>query len=327
MKKFGEYISENLAAEIKSEPQSKTSAEARRMGLTYMGFGRYADNKGQLAYIVDKDRLVPYKKQEEVQDMYKKAQEMPAPAPSKTGKPVENKAQALTAQADLHNNVLKRRSALDQKIIDSKMKDAIKTDALLRKAFPASMFDENELAALRDYTNLDFGPVNRYLYKGHDEEQDPEDAANIERIVAGLDSAFSDVKAPLSYTVYSGLSSRYTSDMFVPGKTFIFRGYVSTTLDYNIAIELFTEQDDNSVVLQIEVSKGQSAIHVSDFSNVNGEENDELGTQEMETLLPRGSRIKIISGPHTVMTNSINQDRYGGEWSINIFHCQLVEDE
>lgn len=325
MKKFGEYIIESLAAEVKSEPQSQTAVEARRMGLTYMGFGRYADSKGQLAYIVDNNRLIPYKRQEEIQGMYKKAQEMPPPAPSKTGKPTENKAQALVSQADMHNKVMTKRSSQDQKIIDRKMRDAIKTDKILRKAFPASMFDENELAAMQDYTNLDFEAVNRYLYKGFDQEQDPEEMANIERIVADLDSAFSDAKAPISYTVYSGLSSRYTPDMFVPGESYVFRGYVSTTLDYNTAIELFTEQDDNSVVLQIEVTKGQSAIHVSDFSNVNGEMNEELGTEEMETLLPRGSKIRVISGPHVIMTDSINQDRYGGEWPINIFHCMLED--
>lgn len=326
MKKFGEYLEESLAAEIKSEPKSAAAQQARKMGLTYVGFGRYTNDKGQITYTVDKGRLVPYKTREDVQGMYQKAHDMPVPAPSKTGSPTQNKSQDIIAQADKHNETLERRSTLDQKIIDRKMKEAIKTDKLLRKTFPESMFDENELSALRDYTNLDFAPVNRYLYKGYDQGQDPEEMSNIERIVSGIDSAFSGAKAPIDYTVYSGLSARYTADKFVPGQSYVFRGYVSTTLDYNTAIEGFTEQNEEAVVLQIEVQKGQSAIHVSGFSNVNGSENEDLGTEEMETLLPRGSKIQIISGPHVVMTNAINKDRYGDEWSINIFHCKLVQD-
>lgn len=323
MKKFGEYLEESLAAEVKTEPKTMAAKQARKMGLNYMGFGRYANSKGQVAYIVDKGRLVPYKTQEDIQGMYQKANEMPPAAPSKNGKPVEDKAKSIVSQADQHNDSMMRMSTKDQKIIDKKMREAIKNDKILRKAFPPDMFDENEMAALQEYTNQAFGEINRYLYKGHDEGQTPEDAARIEQLVTDLDSAFQDSKSPMSYTVYSGLSQRYKADSFIPGKSYVFRGFVSTTLDYNTAIEIFTEQDDNAVILQIEVSKGQSAIHVSGFSNVNADEDFGDDTNEMETLLPRGSKIKVVSGPHVVMTNAINQDRYGGDWSINIFHCIL----
>ncbi len=327
MKKFGEYLEESLAAEIKSEPTSAAAQQARKMGLQYMGFGRYANSKGQIAYIVDKGRLVPYKTQEDVQGMYQKAHEMPPAAPakaSKDGKPVEDKAKTLEAQADEHNRILTKRFNEDEKIANRKMREAIKTNKILTKAFPASMFDESEMAAMREYTNEGFGPVNRYLYKGLDDGSTQEDADYINGIVEGMDSAFSNSKAPMNYTVYTGLSERYTADSFAPGKDYVFRGYISTTLDYNTAIELFTEQNDDAVVLQIEISQGQNAIHVSGFSNVNADE--DFKTDEMETILPRGSKVKIISGPHVVMTNAINKDGYGGEWPINIFHCQLIQD-
>lgn len=329
MKRFNEYLKESLAAEVKSEPKTAASKEARKLGLTYMGFGRYANSKGQIAYIVHNDRLVPYKTQEDVQGMYQKAHEMPSVEKtkvSKDGKAVTDKAKILVAQADEHNRILTKRSAEDEKIANRKMKEAIKTNKILTKAFPASMFDENEMAALQEYTNEGFGPVNRYLYKGLDNDATQEDADYINGVIEGMDSAFSNSQAPMDYTVYTGLSQRYTSDKFMPGKDYIFRGYVSTTLDYNTAIELFTEQNEDSVILQIEVSKGQNAIHASGFSNVNAGEGEEFQTEEMETILPRGSKVKIISGPHVVMTNAINSDRYGGEWPINIFHCQLIQD-
>ncbi len=324
MKKFGEYLEESLAAEVKSEPKTAASMEARRLGLTYMGFGRYANSKGQIAYIVHNDRLIPYKTQEDVQGMYQKAHQMLPAGSTKVSK--DDKTNTLKAQADEHNKILTKRSAEDEKIVNRKMKEAIKTNKILTKAFPASMFDENEMAALQEYTNQGFGPVNRYLYKGLDNDATQEDADYINGVIEGMDSAFSNSQAPMNYTVYTGLSQRYTSDKFVPGKDYIFKGYVSTTLDYNTAIELFTEQNEDSVILQIEVLKGQNAIHVSGFSNVNADEDEFLQTEEMETILPRGSKIKIISGPHVIMTDAINKDRYGGEWSVNIFHCQLVQD-
>jgi len=73
MKKFGEYLEESLAAEIKSEPKSMAAKQARKMGLSYVGFGRYADNKGRVAYTVENDRLVPFKSMEHIVNLYDKA--------------------------------------------------------------------------------------------------------------------------------------------------------------------------------------------------------------------------------------------------------------
>ena len=73
MKKYGEYLEESLALQAKAEPKSAAAKEARKMGLSYMGFGRYADRKGKLAYVVHDDRLVPYKSEDDVDSMHYKA--------------------------------------------------------------------------------------------------------------------------------------------------------------------------------------------------------------------------------------------------------------
>ena len=44
------------------EPQSNSSSEAKKMGLTYVGFGRYTDNTGQVTHIVQNDKLIPFSK-------------------------------------------------------------------------------------------------------------------------------------------------------------------------------------------------------------------------------------------------------------------------
>lgn len=305
MKKFGEYLEESLAAEIKTEPKSAASKQARKMGLTYVGFGRYADNKGRVAYIVDNDRLVPFKGQEEVGKMFDKA--------SSTNN--DEKSKELFKQADQHYKTNNKRSREDRKILSQKEKDIIKTAKQLGSFYRPEMFDDAELQAIEAYTGDAFTEINRYLYKGHDEGVDANRADAIGRMVDALDSAFEETQSPFPFTVYSGLSGRYRADKIQPGGEYIFRGYISTSLSHDVAISGFTDSAE-PVVLQIEVGKGQKAIYVDNLSSTDG---------ELETLLPRGSKVKVISGPHSLPLGIISGDN-GDQANIQLFHCQLVQD-
>lgn len=319
MKKFGEYLTETLADEVKSEPTSAAAAQARKMGLTYVGFGRYADSNGQVAYTVDKERLVPYKKKADIHGMYQKVHNAPPETAPKNGeKAGVSKTDIMLKQADQFHNSLKRRTKEDQKINKDKYKEASKVNKELRNMYKPELFDSEELGAIKYYTSQGFGPINRYLYKGHDENVTPEDAEAIQNTIDTLDSAFEETKAPFKYTVYTGLSGRYNPDKIAPGETYVFRGYLSTSLDYNTAISGFTDLSDNSVVLQVEVDKGQKAIHLDGLSDNTGD--------EMETLLPRGSRLKVISGPHVLPATALDSDLYSDDFAVNLFHCVLVED-
>lgn len=314
MKKYGEFLEESLAAEAKTEPSSPAAQQAKKMGLSYVGFGRYADSKGQVSYIVDKDRLVPFKRREEVQSMYQKAYNAP---PSKDEKGVA-KANMAMQQADQLNSTLNKRFKEDQKITNEKTKEAVRTNKALMSLYKPDVFTPDELDAIMNYTTDSYIPINRYLYKGYDENTSPEDAAYIEGQIEALDSAFEGIEAPFAYTVYSGLSNRYKAEKIKTGENYIFRGYLSTSLDYNTAISGFTEQTDGAVVLQIEIQKGQKAIHLDGVSDNSG---------EMETLLPRGSTIQVISGPHKMPSEAINYELLGDSMGINLFHCILIEDK
>jgi hypothetical protein len=62
MKKFKDFLSEDLSGAL-VEPQSNASKQAKQLGLTYVGFGRYEDPKTrQITHIVQNDRLVPFSK-------------------------------------------------------------------------------------------------------------------------------------------------------------------------------------------------------------------------------------------------------------------------
>lgn len=327
MKKFEEYLEESLVAQAKSDPKSAAAKEARKLGLTYMGFGRYADKKGKLAYIVHNDKLVPYKSPDDIEDMYFKsaiARENESvskkkPMAAKGGKKAPEKpgkAETLRKEADLYNKASRTRRKEDSKILKQLQGDADKVSKELNKLYNPNMFDDAELAALKDYTSHRYAKINRYLYKGHDEDATPDDDEWMADTITAIDSAFEDTQAPFDYTVYSGLSERYSPDKFQPGEQYVFRGYVSSSIDFNTAIGGFAGagKSRQAVVLQIEIKKGQKSIYVDPLS---------INSGEKETMLPRGSMIEVVSGPH-ILDASLFTDSYDID-SIAVFQCQLVE--
>ena len=316
MKKFGEYLEESLAAEIKSEPKTAAAKEARNLGLTYMGFGRYANSKGEIAYLVDNDRLVPYKGRDEIDSMYYKQKTTPKKISTSAKDAGKNVQPELDWQ--FYNNALNKRQKEDEKIVAQKGKEAEAVHKELTKFYKPNMFTQDEFNAVVDYTGDGFGPVNRYLYKGHDPDVTPEDDEYIASMIENLDSAFEETQAPFPYTVYTGLSERYSADKIKPGGEYIFRGYLSTSVSFDVSITSFTDgtmSNKSPVVLQIEVAKGQKSIYVDAMSEHEG---------EMETMLPRGSKIKIVSGPHMIDYSVLNPS--ADPMTIALFHCVIVED-
>lgn len=314
MLKYEEFLAESLAAEVKSEPKTAAAKEARKLGLTYMGFGRYADNKGQIAYLVDNDRLVPYKSQDEIGAMYNKQKSAPKKAPA-SGKGADKNVQQ-EPDWKFYSDALNKREKEDDRILQEKDKVAEATHKELSKFYKPNMFSEEEFDAIYEYTSEGYGPINRYLYKGHDPEVSPEQDEMIANLIENLDSAFEETQAPFAYTVYSGLSDRYSAEDIEPGSEYIFRGYLSTSLRHDVAISSFAGGGEMSVVLQIEIAKGQKSIYVDPLSEHEG---------ERETILPRGTKIKVVSGPHIMDYSIMNKN--ADEMKIALFHCTVIEDQ
>jgi hypothetical protein len=310
MMKYGEYLNETLADEVKSEnTRSGAARQAKKMGLVYAGFGRYLDAKGRVAYVVQDGKLVPYKGLEDVQKMYDKAQ-------TTTGNP--EKTKLLKTQADTQSKVYKTREKEDAKILKTKNKDIIKANKELNKAYTPELFDETQLGAIQSYTSDYFESVNRYLYKGHDEGVDAKRDSDIVAVIEAIDSAFENTQAPFDYSVYTALSGRYNADKIIPGEQYLFRGYLSTSLDPMVTSNgLSASENVGQVLLQIEVGQGQKALHIDQLSSAPG---------DMETLLPRGTMVQIISGPHTldptILGQSMDEKKMSG---IALFHCAIVE--
>lgn len=316
MKKYGEYLSESLVSQVAEDPSSNAAAEAKKLGLTYIGFGRYTDGSGGLTYTVQNDKLVPFKGKEDIAKSVVTARDKP------NKDPAVNQQQMAQAEKDIR--VGQRREKQDQKFLDQTAKEVEKVHKALSGYYNDGMFGQNELDAIDAYTSSVAPAVNLFLYKGFDVTTDPTIAEQVSQVVDNLDAAFENTEAPMDYTVYTGLSARYNPNKMKEGEIYSFRGYISGSLDHNVCLDSFDDANSNGIktILQIEVHQGQKAIYVDGLSPV--AQRSIYSKGQKETILPRGSKAEILSGPHMLDESILGGNSQGSQ--VALFHCVLVED-
>jgi len=309
MYKFNEFLEESLVDEISSEEnvKSSTAKEARKLGLSYVGFGRYADSTGSVAYVVKNDKLIPFRKSEEILNLHQK--KIDSQLKGKSGKEYD---QLVNQGVEAQEEVGKR----SKEYTVTKTKELLKYDRELKKLYDQDLFTPEELNALMEYTEQNFQDINSYLYRGFKDDTPPDVANQIMSEIDTIDSAFEETGAPFDYTVYTGLSDRYDYNKIQPGKDYIFRGYISTSLSYDIATDLFTDsKQEYRTVLELSIREGQKSIYMEGFTNNEG---------EFETLLPRGTKVQIVSGPHL-----LDNPQLAGALTkapVALFKCSIVEE-
>lgn len=290
MKKFGEFLYEDLSGAL-VEPKSKSSQEAARLGLTYVGFGRYEDPKtGQITHVVQNDRLVPF-----------------------------NKA--------VKSNSFKSTSSDDFGSYNKNLKPDIEQNhADLVNHYVPEKYDENELAAIESYTGEDYLDINEKLYSlptGIPANQiEPEFSDDdLPSKIAFLDSALNKSTAPKEFLTYISLGDGYKVEDFTPGQKVRFKGYRSTTINPNIALNFGGQTSGQNrrgqtIVIQLLVKKGAKGMYVDDYSSTPG---------EGEFLLPRGSVVKITSAPNKL----VGSNGYSGEMNHQVifFNAELVKNK
>jgi hypothetical protein len=281
---FGEDFNQALV-----EPSSAAAAQAKKLGLQYVGFGRYEDpNTQQVTHIVQNERLVPFSKA-------------------------------------IKSNAFKQQSADDYgSMVKQQLPQIEQVHTYLSSYYKPESYTEDELDAIQEFTGPGYLDINEKLYslptgiKANKIE--PEfDGDEIPAHVAALDTALNKTKCPVETLVYVGLGPEYDITQFVPGKSFSFKGFRSTTLNPNIALNYNsrvnkTAQRQQTVMLQIKVKKGSKGMFVDDFSANPG---------ESEYLLPRGSKVKILSGPNKL----VGSNAYTGSNGLEVLYydCELVK--
>lgn len=236
MKKINEDL--NLVA---NEPESsETAIQAKQLGLVYVGFGRYEDPAtGQVAYIVQNDQLVPYKKAVNTNTYQQNS-----------SNDINNFAQELsTDEQETHNTLLQKYSTLK--------------------------YSDDQLDAIRYYTGEGYSEVNDRLLElptglPADEIQPESSSDYLPQIIKTLDKTLLKTKTKFDFTVYSVLSPDIDISQLKPKTEFVFKGYRSTTISLQNAI---VDQVDQKtiVMLQILIPSGSYGMYVDDYSETAGQ--------------------------------------------------------
>jgi hypothetical protein len=286
IKKFRSRINEDLNGAL-LQPSSNAAEEAKRMGLKYVGFGRYEDPRTQqVTHIVQNDRLVPFK------------------AAVRTGSYKQQ-------NSDDMGNFSKAIAPVTEKIAE-----------MLKSSFDPSSYSDQELDAVQDYTEEGFFDINQKLYSlpvgisADDIEPEYDGDRTYEKIQA-LDSMMAKSSAPIDFITYTSLSKEYSLDDFKPGTTFQFKGFRSTSINPYTGIDYNPRSTatSNRVIyaLQIKIPKGSRGAYVDDISANPGEH---------EYILPRGSMIKVNGGPQKIVGSNAQWNINNQE--IYFFDCELV---
>lgn len=365
-----EIIKESLVNRIQRGQKSKTAQQASSMGLTYAGFGRYVDEKGEVKYIVQNGRLVPYKKYDEIRKINGQAFEIeqdaklskdlgnkgwnkpvekrpggekktsvPAVAKKDPAKEFDLKAKNLRKKADTYKQWTDKRKQLDRQVIETDSKKARDLHNELLDYYNGA-FTQEQMDALLGYisasrigNNADHREINSFLYSGMDQKayKDKQKQYNnddqyishmlgrIYRSINRIDSAFEFTRTPKKLTVYTGLSSRYDPKNIEVGSTYIFRGYLSTSLDYKVAN---STGFGHSIMIEIEVPADSKGIYISGL--------DAMDYDEKELMLPRNTHLQIVSGPHIMprinKASDWNDAIDDYEDPINVYKAIVVSD-
>jgi len=344
-------LNENLVKLVTQQPGSKTPAArlAKTMGLQYMGFGRYADKSGKIKYTVDKQgNLIPFKSGAEIDSLYRKysdskwsdleryEHDISAGEKEKNEAKLEKKREKvreLKGQVDQAQKQYSQRRREDRKRVYFKRKEEIKLDKSLMDFYKKELFTDDEVSAITDYTGWQYDQMNSYLYNGfepqtHGIPRNREIESYLHKSMVDLDNAFEGKEAPFDFPTYMGLGPSVPLKNLRAGSKYLFRGYLSTSIHHAVPIDSFAyehgdtkqKKEPYKVLFQIDVKKGDPGIYVGAI---------DPESREKEFLLPRGTMLEILSGPHPFSEDAVTTlDYYQGEDTrIMLYHCRIVRND
>jgi hypothetical protein len=263
---FGESIDLfKYNSDIKQTHHSSQAAiEAKGLGLTYLGFGRYGKRKSfgqgfEITHYVENGRLIPW-------DKY---------------------------QADTYDNFYKADQAGPE--LDQKMKIASEeADGKEKQKALKHKVDDITKYVLQEYQDDKYMDINTLLWKGnYYSNLNDNEKENAEKSIEKMDNFFELSKLPIldeDRIVYHGTAMSLAKD-----GEYEFKGYLSTTTHVEIATGFINYLDTirEPVLIQFNLKKGQKALYINAITKGSNEGNPE----EYEYLLPRGTKFRII-GSH-----------------------------
>lgn len=257
-KRFATYIKEDLNAVALETQGTPASEEAKRLGLNYVGFGRYENPaSGQVTHIVQNNRLVPF------------------------GSAVRTNSYANESGNDFGNFTKALLPNVTQDILE------------LQDNYPPEIYTNEELDAIKQFTDANYYTVNAMLNSlpvGINtrmiQPMTPSDTTP--QTIAALDSAIAKSKLKNDLVVYTYLSDDVDATPFKEGTQLLFKAFRSTTINFENILTQMNPSSGGGVVLQILLNAGTNGMYVDDFSSTPG---------MSEYILPRSTSVTILNGP------------------------------
>lgn len=276
-------IKEELTNALLVPKKSPAAQEAASLGLQYVGFGRYEDpNSGQVTHIVQNDKLVPFSRA-------------------------------------VRTNTYQTHSADDfGTYLNALAPDLDKDLTALSKAFTPDKYSEEEIDAIKKYTDTGYYNVSSILNKlpmgiMGKQIQPANISDETPKLIQAMDDAMERTKVPVDLIGYISLSQDLDTNMIGAGRKIGFKSYRSTTLAMNTLLDQYTKSGSGGgVVLQVLIPKGSSGLYADDFSANPG---------EREFILPRSSSIEVLSGPNKLSGTYMSADN---NLQVHFFNCKLA---
>jgi hypothetical protein len=276
-------IKEELTNALLVPKKSPAAQEAASLGLQYVGFGRYEDpNSGQVTHIVQNDKLVPFSRA-------------------------------------LRTNTYQTHSSDDfGTYLNALAPDLDKDLSQLSKAFTPEKYSDEELDAIKKYTDTSYYNVSNVLNKlpmgiiGK-QIQPANVSDDTPKLIEAMDSAMDRTKVPSDIIGYVSIGQSIDTNQIGAGRKIGFKSYRSTTLAMNTLLDQYTKSGSGGgVVLQVLIPKGSSGLYADDFSANPG---------EREFILPRSSSIEVLSGPNKLSGTYMSADN---NLEVHFYNCKLV---
>ena len=280
-------LSEDLN-QAKVEDESSPAAQAaRKLGLLYVGFGRYENTKtGQISHIVQQGKLVPF-----------------------------NRA---TKTSSFRTNNADDMGTLSQ--IMGPSNDEL--DKALSDHYSPSKYDNREIDAIRYFVDQGYSDINKRLASvpaGTSAKYlEPLSADDrLGDVISSLDSALKKSRAPGEFVVYTKLGPGYNLLDFNQGDTFQSKGYLVATLRLDsIMQELDPEKTTSRTgrpivpIMQVHVKKNAKGLYASNFSE----------NSAGEFIIPRGTKFTVVSGSRKL----VGSDALSNNLSLEIQYIDCM---
>jgi len=254
------------------------SKQALSKGMTYSGLGRWSSFDGKVKAVEKNKKLIPFK-----------------------GKSSEK---SMAGRLMKHGYSPTKAGEGDGSLKDILKKEKVKSDATARilASYYGENLDPQDLKAIQSYAAEDHYSINNHLVQskaasGDISTKGMKDKKSKEVVgkIGGLDSAINKCETPIAFRVYTGTKS----GEYEIGKKYVFHGYLSTTLDHEVANEF-----GGTNILMIDVPKGSPGVYIGAMKEDDAPTDDKKkkkptndADKNKEFLLSRASQIEIVDGP------------------------------